>query len=96
MYTYKDIAEMIKELDATGKWNFSFLGADLDAIRATEQLNIRRENVMSFNKRNYSHMMDDVTTSMRSYEEAKRSGSMKNDLFDIFKDKDRRNKDQNS
>jgi hypothetical protein len=41
-------------------------------------------------------MMDDVTTSMRSYEEAKRSGSMKNDLFDIFKDKDRRNKDQNS
>jgi uncharacterized protein YegL len=96
MYTYKDIAEMIKELDATGKWNFSFLGADLDAIRATEQLNIRRENVMSFNKRNYSHMMDDVTTSMRSYEEAKRSGSMKYDLFDIFKDKDRRNKDQNS
>jgi Mg-chelatase subunit ChlD len=96
MYTYKDIAEMISTLDATGKWNFSFLGADLDAIRTSEQLNIRRENVISFDKRQYDHMMADVTTSMRSYEEAKRSGFMKNDLFDIFKDKDRRNKDQNS
>ena len=96
MYTYKDIAEMISTLDATGKWNFSFLGADLDAIRTSEQLNIRRENVISFDKRQYGHMMDDVTTSMRSYEEAKRSGFMKNDLFDIFSEKDRRKKDQNS
>ena len=31
-YTRHLIGEMIKELDATGKWTFSFLGAGLDAL----------------------------------------------------------------
>ena len=51
-YTRNLIAEMIKELDATGKWTFSFLGADLDAVHASDSLNIRKENIISFSKEN--------------------------------------------
>jgi Mg-chelatase subunit ChlD len=92
-YTRPLIAEMIKELDATGKWTFSFLGADFDAVRASQDLNIRQENIMSFNKGNYSAMMADMSDSIVEYERQKSSGNMKKNLFDIFKNKDRRNDD---
>lgn len=89
-YTRPLIAEMIKELDGTGKWTFSFLGADFDAVRASQDLNIRRENIMSFSKANYSAMMADMSNSIVEYERQKSSGNMKQDLFDMFQDKDRR------
>jgi hypothetical protein len=81
---------MIKELDATGKWTFSFLGADLDAVQASDNLNIRRENIISFNKENYSGIMDQMSSSIRNYESMKSAGNMKSDLFDDIEDKDQR------
>ena len=92
-YTYHDIARMIKELDATERWTFSFLGADLDAIHTSKMLNIRNENVMSFSKENYAGMMNNVSESMREYSVNKASGTTKKDIFDIFKNKDLRNKE---
>ncbi len=92
-YTYHDIARMIKELDATERWTFSFLGADLDAIHTSRMLNIRNENVMSFSKENYAGMMDNVSDSMREYSVNKASGTTKKDIFDIFKNKDLRSKE---
>ena len=92
-YTYNDIARMIKELDATERWTFSFLGADLDAIHTSRMLNIRNENVMSFSKENYTCMMSDVSDSMREYSKTKASGTTKKDIFDIFKNKDLRSKE---
>ena len=89
-YTRPLIGEMIKDLDETGKWTFSFLGADFDAVRASQDLNIRRENIMSFDKRHYSSMMADMSDSIVEYERQKGTGNMKKDLFDIFKNKDRR------
>lgn len=91
LYSYHDIAHMIKELDETGKWTFSFLGADFDAIHTSQMLNIRRENVMNFNKSEYMGMMDDVSNSIRTYAHEKSTGNLKRDIFDIFKDKERRN-----
>ncbi len=92
-YTYHDIARMIKELDATERWTFSFLGADLDAIHTSKMLNIRNENVMSFSKENYAGMMNNVSDSMREYSKTKAEGTTKKDIFDIFKNKDIRNKE---
>jgi hypothetical protein len=89
-YTRNLIGEMIKELDASGRWTFSFLGAGLDAVRASENLNIRRENVMSYDKKDIAFMMDDMSESIRTYERAKSTGNLKSDLFDIYEDKDRR------
>ena len=90
-YTRYLIGEMIKELDASGKWTFSFLGAGLDAMSVSHNLNIRRENIMSYDKQNICGMMDDMSESIRTYERAKSSGNLKSDLFDIYEEKDRRN-----
>jgi uncharacterized protein YegL len=90
-YTRNLIAETIKELDATGKWTFSFLGADLDAVSASDNLNIRRENIISFNKENYSGIMDQMSSSIRNYESMKSAGNMKSNLFDDIDEKDQRN-----
>jgi hypothetical protein len=89
-YTRYLIGEMIKELDNTGKWTFSFLGAGLDALSVSHNLNIRRENIMSYDKQNICGMMDDMSESIRTYERAKSSGKLKSDLFDIYEEKDRR------
>ena len=89
-YTRNLIAEMIKELDATSKWTFSFLGADLDAVQASDNLNIRKENIISFSKENYSGIMDQMSSSIRNYESMKSAGNMKSDLFDDIEDKDQR------
>jgi uncharacterized protein YegL len=90
-YTRNLVAETIKELDSTGKWTFSFLGADLDAVSASDNLNIRRENIISFSKENYSSMMDQMSRSIRNYESKKYMGSLKSDLCDDIEDKDQRN-----
>ena len=89
-YTRNLVAEMIKELDATGKWTFSFLGADLDAVQASDNLNIRRENIISFSKSNYDGMMRKMSKSIMNYEAMKSEGNLKSDLFDDIEDKDQR------
>ena len=85
------IAETIKELDETGKWTFSFLGADLDAVSASDNLNIRRENIISFSKGNYDKVMHQMSSSIRNYENMKSAGNMKSNLFDDIDEKDQRN-----
>jgi hypothetical protein len=90
LYSYHDVANLIKQLDETGKWTFSFLGADFDAIHTSQMLNIRKENVMNFSKSEYMGMMDDVSNSIRTYAQEKSAGNLKRDIFDIFKNKDRR------
>lgn len=90
MYTYHDIAQLIKTLEDTDKWTFSFLGADFDAIHTSRMLNIRRENAMSYNKSQYSDMMYDLSDSIKAYSNSKSEGKLKKDFLDIFKNKDRR------
>jgi len=90
-YTQNLIAETIKELDATGKWTFSFLGADLDAVSASDNLNIRKENIISFSKGNYDKVMHQMSSSIRNYENMKSAGNMKSNLFDDIDEKDQRN-----
>lgn len=90
MYTYHDVAHLIKELDETGKWTFSFLGADFDAIHTSHMLNIRKENVMNFSKSSYAGFMSEVSDSIKMYADEKSKGNLKRDIFDIFSRKDRR------
>lgn len=80
-YTRPLIAEMIKTLDATGKWTFSFLGADFDAVHASEGLYIRPENTKSFSKENYSEMMADMSFAIQDYEKRKQNGEINQNFF---------------
>ena len=52
-YSFKQISSMIKELESTGKYTFSYLGSTLDAVDIAQNLNIKRKNAMHFDKLDY-------------------------------------------
>ena len=85
MFSHREIAEMVKRLEKTEKWTFNFLGADIDASRAAEQVSINSTHAMSFQKENYSNAMIDLDSAMRVYACEKSQGRVKQNLFDIFK-----------
>lgn len=89
-FNLKKVAQTIKELDETGKWTFSFLGADLDAVNASANFNIRRENIISFSKRNFDHMMSQTKDSIEQYERRKNAGEYSPNLYDHIDEKDQR------
>ena len=89
-FTYHQIAATIKSLEETGRWTFTFLGADIDAIHTSKMLNIREENVISFDKGDMNSMMNDVSEGMRHYSYSKHQGNTKRDFLDFIPNKDRR------
>ncbi len=89
-FQYSEIARMIQKLENTDKWTFSFLGADIDAFTVSEYLNIRKENVMAFEKRVMSQTYHDISTSLHDYAMQKSQGVTKKDLLDKIRNKDRR------
>ncbi len=89
--TYHNIARTIKALEETEKWTFTFLGADIDAIHTSKMLNIREENVVSFNKSEMVNMMNDISDGIRHYSISKSKGKTKKDFLDFIEKKERRN-----
>jgi hypothetical protein len=89
-FTYHQIAATIKSLEETDRWTFTFLGADIDAIHTSKMLNIREENVISFDKGDMNTMMNDVSEGMRQYSYSKSEGKTKKDFLDFIENKDRR------
>ena len=87
-FSYEAIAKQIKEREETGKWTFSFIGCDFDALEISERLNIRRENVRNFEKRNYGIMSGFMDDSMARYAKAKSDGSFKKRILNFFSDED--------
>jgi hypothetical protein len=90
-FTFHTIARTIKDLEETEKWSFTFLGADIDAIHTSKMLNIRAENVVSFNKGDMNEMMNEISNGMREYSVSKSKGKTKKDFLDFIIKKDRRN-----
>ena len=89
-FTYHQIAATIKALEETDKWTFTFLGADIDAMHTSRMLNIRNENVISFNKGDMNLMMKDISDGMRYYTTSKSEGKTKKDFLDFIQNKDKR------
>lgn len=90
-FTYHQIASTIAQLEKTERWTFTFLGADIDAIHTSKMLNIREENVISFNKSGMKEMMDDISEGMHLYSKSKASGVTKKNFLDFLSNKNRRN-----
>lgn len=90
-FNYHQIAGMIKNLEQTEKWTFTFLGADIDALHTSKMLNIRAENVMSFNKEDMGTVMNEISDGMYAYSKSKFMGKTKTDFLDFIIKKDRRN-----
>ena len=86
-FGYRTVASMIKEKEHSGQWSFSFIGADIDAVYASKELHLKKQNVHSYDKANIFGIMNDVSESMREYSYQKSKGITKKDLMDIIKKK---------
>ena len=90
-YTYGDIQRMVKELEATEKWNFTFMGADLDALEVSQNIGFNKDSYLSFSKENYSDVNNAYfDAAARHYAQSKKSGDRSIGFFSIFNKKDLR------
>ena len=81
-YTRNLVAETIKELDTTGKWTFSFLGANLDSTQVAESMSIKRQNSAVYSKSNMeAGIFSKLSESMDKYLEKKRRGNNLDDFL---------------
>lgn len=81
-FSHKQVAGMIKELESTGKWTFSYIGATLDAVEVAGALNIKKGNAMFYNLSESSFMFKKVNDSIDSYIEKKQSGKIETDFLE--------------
>jgi hypothetical protein len=80
-FTFRQIAQQIERLKATGKWTFSFMGADIDAWDLASRLSISNSEVISLKKENLGEEMKNVQEYMSSYMTEKFKGNMKTEFF---------------
>ena len=81
-YTLKDIKAMISRLQETGKWTFSFLGANLDSVEVAESMSIKRQNSAVYSKANMEGgIFSKLSSSMDSYLDKKRKGNNLDDFL---------------
>ena len=90
IFSHKYISNKISKLEKTGNWTFSFLGAGINAWGISDSLMIRKENVMAFDKCEFSESMNDIPVSMELYVEEKEKGLIKKNFLDNIKEKDKR------
>jgi len=81
LFSEKGIRNLIRELEDTGKWTFSFLGADMAAIEQAEKLNIRRENAASYSKEDSGVAFEAMANSFEMYLEEKKSGKLSDNFL---------------
>jgi hypothetical protein len=81
-YSYNQIAKEIDRLNETNKWIFTFLGAGINAQSITNRINIRSKNVASFERAEYSTVLEKISRSVRRYEENKSVGLFSDDFLD--------------
>ena len=86
-YSHSQVASLIQELELTGKWTFSYIGATLDAVEIAQRLNIKKNNSMHFNVSESSIIYNNLNSSINFYLENKQKGKISNDfLFNEEKD----------
>ncbi|MFM8951165.1 MAG: hypothetical protein ACKOKB_10380 [Bacteroidota bacterium] len=81
-FSGNNVRNMIRELEATGKWTFSFLGADMAALEQAQNLNIQKANAASYSKADSGRVFEAMATSMDAYIFEKKAGRMKKSFLD--------------
>ena len=82
-YNLVKIRNMISRLEETGKWNFSFIGATLDAVDVAESMNIKKQNSFAFNKNEMNDSVwNKLDNSVSSYFNKKRDNKNLDNLFE--------------
>lgn len=86
-FTLGQISSLIKELELTGRWSFSYIGATPDAIEIAITLNIRHSNSRHYNIEDSAAEHRRVSSSFNSYMIEKRKGRIKQDFLEDEEDK---------
>ena len=82
LFTLMDIKSAISRLQETGKWTFSFIGANLNAVEVAISMAIKQQNSYVFEKSNMkSALFDRLSSSMSNYMEKKSKGKNLDDFF---------------
>lgn len=86
----KKIKSIIEELQATGRWTFTFVGANIDSITTARNYGIDVKNVMSFSADSLSNskVYQTVSKSMKSRAVSMDSGLYSSKDFLADEDKD--------
>jgi len=66
-YSYDQIQSMIKELELSDNWTFSYLSNTPDAVDYAMRINIKKENAIRYSKSTMSHDYDDIKFSFANY-----------------------------
>ena len=85
-FRYEQIQSMIKELEKSENWTFSYLSNTLNAVDDATRMNIKRENAIRYSKSNMMGAHSDISSSLDSYME-KKMRNIKEQQF--FKKKDK-------
>lgn len=85
-YNYSQIQSMIKELERSDNWTFSYLSNTIDAIENATNLNIKSSNSFMYSKSNMSNVYDDMNDSLGAYM-SKKSNNIKEKQFLKWKDR---------
>jgi hypothetical protein len=81
-YDFPTIARRIDDLQATEKWSFTFIGADIDAWRIGRMLNIKMSKSVTIAKRNMKASMNRLSDAMDDYMAMKSTGGKFDFLLD--------------
>lgn len=81
-YHFEQIASLIKELEETEEWSFSYLGATLDTIEIAQSLNIKKSNSMRFDVNNSNVIYSKLNESIDKYIDKKQSGKIGKDFLE--------------
>ena len=75
LFDWKGIRQMIRELEATSSWTFSFLGASENAVEVASRMNIKRSNAMQYSTTEMHQTMNHISDSLSNYAFEKRAGN---------------------
>jgi len=82
-FTLENIKQTIARLEKIGKWTFSFLGADIDAVSVAKDLAINQKNSFSFAKATMKNAVwDKLSFSMNNYVDKKQKNISTDNLFE--------------
>jgi len=83
LFNLDQIRSLIKRLEGTEKWTFSFIGATLDAVEVAREMFIKENNSFSFDKQSMkTAVWDKLSDSMHSNFNKKSRGENLSDLYD--------------
>jgi len=80
-FSHGQVATMIRDLEETGKWTFTYLGTTLDTSNIAADLNIKEINAMRFRKEDSLLLFKRLNNSIYSYISEKQSGNLSKRFF---------------